>query len=174
MSLTTFHALFLHELSDLYDAELQLTQALPKMASAAKDAKLKKAFKDHLKQTQGHVKRLENVFKSLGEGPEKTTCNGMKGLISEGEKALDEESVPSVLDAALITAAQRVEHYEIAAYGSALEFAKMMKHRTAAKLLNQTLKEEGNADKLLNKIALASVNPTAMKKASGMDKKGRR
>lgn len=171
MSLTTFHKLFLHELSDLYDAELQLTQALPKMAGAAKDAKLKKAFKDHLKQTQGHVKRLEDAFKSLGEGPEKTTCAGMQGLISEGEQALEEESVPSVLDAALITAAQRVEHYEIAAYGSALEFAKMMKHRTAAKLLNQTLKEEGKADKLLSKIALSSVNPTAMKKASGMEKK---
>lgn len=171
MSLTTFHALFLHELSDLYDAELQLTQALPKMAAAAKDAKLKKAFKDHLKQTQGHVKRLEDIFTSLGEGPEKTTCAGMQGLITEGEKALEEESVPFVLDAALITAAQRVEHYEIAAYGSASEFAKMMKHRTAARLLNQTLKEEGKADKLLSKIALKSVNPTAMKKASGMEKK---
>lgn len=173
MSLATFHDLFLHELSDLYDAELQLTQALPKMAAKAKDAKLKKAFKDHLKQTEGHVKRLEDVFASLGEGPERTTCNGMKGLLEEGEKTMGEDSVPSVMDAALITDAQRVEHYEIAAYGSALQFAKMMKHRTAAKLLNQTLKEEGNADKLLTKIAEKSVNPTAMKKASGMERKGK-
>ncbi len=172
MSLATFHELLLHELSDLYDAELQLTQALPKLAAAAKDAKLKKAFKDHLKQTQVHVKRLEEAFKALGEGPEKTTCNGMKGLLSEGEKTLGEDSVPSVLDAAIIADAQRVEHYEIAAYGSALQYAKMMKHRTVAKLLNQTLKEEGKADKLLTKIAEGSVNPTAMKKASGMGNEG--
>lgn len=171
MSLSTFHKLFLHELSDLYDAELQLTEALPKMAKAAKDPKLKKALKDHLKQTQGHVARLEEAFESLGEGPEKTSCMAMQGLIAEGEKALQEEGVPSVLDAAIIAAAQRVEHYEMAGYGSALEFAKLMKHRKAGSLLRQTLNEEKKADKLLSKVAEKSVNPTAMKKAPGMAKK---
>jgi ferritin-like metal-binding protein YciE len=150
--LQSLHDVLLHELHDLYSAEQQLVEALPKMAEAATEAKLKKAFKDHLVQTKGHVKRLEGAFKALNEKPKAVFCKGMHGLVQEGGELLDKEKGPA-LDAALISAAQRVEHYEMAAYGCACEYAKLMKHTAALKLLKLTIKEEGAADDLLTKIA---------------------
>jgi ferritin-like metal-binding protein YciE len=156
----SLHDLLLHELNDLYDAEKRLVDALPKMADAATDTDLKHAFRDHLAETQNHVTRLEDCFSLLNTEAEHQTCDGMKGLIMEGEHIIKGKMRPSVKDAALIAAAQRVEHYEIAGYGTARTFADMMEHTQVAELLQKTLDEEGKADKLLTKIAKA-VNSRA-------------
>jgi ferritin-like metal-binding protein YciE len=146
---TTLHEIFLEQIRDLYSAEQQLTKALPQMAEAAHDSTLKKGFKTHLKETEGHVKRLEKIFKKLGEDPSGKTCKAMEGLVKEGKETINEDASPAVKDAALIAAAQRVEHYEMAGYGTVKTFASLMGHREAAQILGLTLKEETLTDKKL-------------------------
>jgi ferritin-like metal-binding protein YciE len=153
MQLTSLQDVFVDQLEDLYSAETQLVQALPKMASAANNDELREAFANHLNETQDHVRRLDEIFGQLGQQSGKETCEGMQGLIREGEKIVQATGDPAAKDAALIAAAQRVEHYEIAAYGTARTLADMLDYDDAKDLLDQTLDEEGNADKLLTKIA---------------------
>ncbi len=150
--------LFLEQIGDLYDAEQRLTQALPKMAEAAHSPALKKAFQSHLRETKGHVTRLERVFKQFGKTPERETCAAMKGLISEGEDMIHATGDPHVKDAALIAAAQRVEHYEMAGYGTVRAFAEELGRNDVASELQKTLDEEGNADKILTQIAEQEAN----------------
>lgn len=153
MSANSLHELFVEELKDLYDAEHQITEALPKMRQAASSTQLKKAFEDHLAMTEKQIKRLEQVFEALDQKPSRKTCKGMQGLIKEGSEIISEKMDSDVRDAALITAAQKVEHYEIASYGSVRTFANLMGHDRAAKLLQQTLDEEGQTDEKLTQIA---------------------
>ena len=150
--------LLIAQLEDVYDAEKRLVSALPKMAEAAHDQELKSAFNQHLRETENHVNRLEQVFQELGREANRETCAAMKGLISEGEEMIDAKGDPDVKDAALIAAAQRVEHYEMAAYGCIRTFARRLGHERIASLLQQTLEEEGNADKKLTNIAERDVN----------------
>jgi len=161
MELNSFDDLFVEQLQDLYDAEQRLTKALPKMAEAAHSTALKKAFQDHFRQTEGHVSRLEQVFRMLGKSAQSKTCDAMKGLVSEGEEAISASGKPEVKDAALIAAAQRVEHYEIASYGCARTFAERLGRKDAAQLLQETLDEEAAADKKLTTLAEQSINPKA-------------
>jgi len=150
--------LYIDELRDLYSAETQLVKALPKMAKKASSPELKQAFEDHLEETKGHVNRLEEIFEELEEKPTGKTCKGMKGLIEEGEEVIDKNGDEAVLDAALIGAAQRVEHYEMAGYGTARTFATHLGEDNAADLLQETLDEEGEADKKLTEIAEEGIN----------------
>jgi ferritin-like metal-binding protein YciE len=161
MALNTLHDLYVDELKDLYSAENQLVKALPKMAKAASDPKLRQAFESHLEETKGHVQRLETIFKELDESPKGKKCKAMEGLIEEGGEILKEDGQPSVIDAALIAAAQRVEHYEMAAYGSTRTFATLLGFEDAANLLQETLDEEAKADKKLTEVAETEVNPDA-------------
>ncbi len=158
MKLQTLNDALLHELRDLYSAEKQLTKALPKMAKGATNPDLAEGFKRHLEQTKEHVRRLEDVFELLEAGSHGEKCKGMAGLITEGGKLLKEEGEPATIDALLVTAAQRVEHYEIAAYGSAIAFAELLGLDTVAKLLKQTLLEEEATDKLLTELAESTIN----------------
>jgi ferritin-like metal-binding protein YciE len=162
MKLDTLKKLFVEELRDLYSAETQLLKALPKMAKGASSEELKQAFEDHLSQTQDHVDRLEEIFKGLVESPKGNTCHGMKGLVEEGSKILNKPGEASVLDAGIIAAAQKIEHYEIASYGTVRTFAQLLGEDEAAELLQQTLDEEGDADKHLNELAEEIVNPEAL------------
>jgi len=157
--------LFIHELSDLYSAEKQLTKALPKMAKAATSPDLRAAFEEHLEQTQGHVARLEQVFSTIGATPKRMVCKAMEGLVEEGKEMIEKkkEAEPATLDAGLIAAAQRVEHYEMAGYGTVVTFAQTLGHREAASILKETLNEEKTTDKLLSKLAVSSINPRARK-----------
>ena len=164
MSMDSLKKLYVDELKDLYSAETQLVKALPKMAKKASAPELKQAFQDHLEETKGHVERLEEIFQELEEKPTGKTCKGMKGLIEEGEEVIDEDGDEAVLDAALIGAAQRVEHYEIAGYGVARTFATHLGEDDAADLLQQTLDEEGEADKKLTSIAEEDINFEAAQK----------
>jgi ferritin-like metal-binding protein YciE len=145
--------LLIEQLQDLYDAEHRLIDALPKMRDAATSSQLKTAFDMHLEETRGHVRRLENVFSQLGIAAERQTCPAMKGLIKEGQEMIDAEGDPLVKDAALIAAAQRVEHYEMAGYGTVRSFARRLGLPEIADTLQMTLNEEGNADKKLTQIA---------------------
>jgi ferritin-like metal-binding protein YciE len=145
--------LYIDELKDLYNAENQLVKALPKMAKAASSEELSQGFEEHLEQTRGHVQRLEKIFKSLGESPKGKKCKGMEGLVAEGTEVMEEDFEDSVMDAALIGAAQRVEHYEIAAYGTVCAFAEELGETEQASLLNETLKEEKKTDEKLTKLA---------------------
>jgi ferritin-like metal-binding protein YciE len=154
--------LYIEELQDLYDAEQQITRALPKMAQAASHADLKAGFQLHLQQTQGHIQRLEQIFQKLGQAPGGHTCKGVQGLIQEGEEGIRKAGDPDTLDAFLIAAAQRVEHYEIAGYGTARTWAKLLGENDAAKLLQQTANEEGDTDKKLTAIAESHINREAM------------
>jgi ferritin-like metal-binding protein YciE len=156
-----FQELFIEELKDLYHAENQLLKALPKMAKAASDRELKNGFNKHLKQTQGHARRLERVFKLIGEKPATKVCEAMKGLIKEGQEIIQEDLPDTVKDAALIGAAQKVEHYEIAAYGTLRTYAELMERSDVAELLQATLDEEGQTDKQLTQIA-QTLNVEAM------------
>lgn len=162
MSINTLDELLVDELQDLYDAEHQLVEALPKMAEAATSSELQSAFKDHLKLTKEHIKRLEQAFKHLGEKAERKTCKAMKGLVKEGEDVIKEDMNPTVKDAALIAAAQRVEHYEMAGYGTTRTFAYTLGHQDVAKLMQQTLDEEEQTDKTLTQIA-DGINTKATK-----------
>jgi ferritin-like metal-binding protein YciE len=160
-AMETLEDLFVHDLKDLYHAENQLLKALPRMAKKASAPELRRAFEMHLKQTEQQVKRLERVFDSLGEKAKGKPCKGMQGIIEEGKEMMGEDMEDDVLDAALIAAAQKVEHYEIAAYGTARTYAEMLGNDTAAKLLQQTLDEEGETDKKLTQLAEQLVNVEA-------------
>jgi len=162
MSLDTLEKLYISELRDLYSAENQLLKALPKMAKGASSPDLKDAFQKHLEQTKGHVERLEELFEQLDESPKGKTCQAMKGLIEEGSEILKEEGEESVLDAGMIVAAQKVEHYEIASYGSVRTFANLLGHDEAARLLQSTLDEESETNEILNRLAETVVNPEAL------------
>lgn len=162
MKLESLHDLFVSELKDLYSAENQLLKALPKMAKAATADELAQAFEDHLEETETQIERLEKVFKELGVSPKGKKCKAMEGLIEEGKELMEEEAEPAVLDAALIAAAQRVEHYEIAGYGCVRTFARALGYDKAAGLLQETLDEEGAADQKLTKIAESVVNAEAL------------
>lgn len=153
--------LFEHQLKDLYSAENQLVEALPKMQKNANDDKLKKAFEKHLKETEGHIKRLEEITKELGIKPTGETCKAMKGLIKEAESFLEEDTEKEVRDAGLIAEAQRVEHYEISGYGTAVRFAKELGHDDIAKKLQKTLDEEYKADDVLTEMAEDRLNRKA-------------
>lgn len=157
-----FMDLFELELKDLYSAEKQLTKALPKMAKAATNESLKQAFADHLTETEGQIERLEKIFQQLDVSYARVEkCKAMEGLIEEGQDIMEEGLEPEVLDAALICAAQKVEHYEIAGYGCARTFAQQLGHAEIADLLQETLDEEGTADKKLTEIAESVVNQEA-------------
>jgi len=158
MTLNTLDDLFAVQIEDLYDAEQRLTKALPKMAEAATNARLKSAFQEHLRETEQHVTRLEKVFKILGITARRETCEAMKGLIAEGEEVINADGNPDVKDAALIAAAQRVEHYEIAGYGTVRTYAKQLGQEEIARILQQTLDEESACNEKLTKIAESSVN----------------
>jgi ferritin-like metal-binding protein YciE len=157
MKLDTMQDLFTEELHDLHSAEEQLIEALPKMAQAASNDELRQAFEHHLQETQDHLRRLDDIYGELGISTSGEKCEAMEGLIAEGEELIQAEGDPNVKDAALIGAAQRVEHYEIAAYGTTRELAKQLGYEQAEELLDQTLDEESNADKLLNKIATGGL-----------------
>jgi ferritin-like metal-binding protein YciE len=158
MKLSNLRDLFVAELQDLYDAENQITKALPKMAKTASSPELKRAFENHLEQTQGHINRLERVFATLSEPPKGKKCMGMEGLIKEGNEMVKEDADPDVKDAGLISAAQRVEHYEMAGYGTVRTYAQILGNTEAVQLLQQTLNEEGEADKLLTRLAEQGIN----------------
>lgn len=160
MSVDSLQKLFIEELKDVYSAENQITRALPKMAKASASANLKTAFEEHLEQTRNHVKRLEQIFQTLGKNPKGKTCEGMKGLLQEGAETMGEMEKGEVRDAAMIAAAQRVEHYEIAAYGTLRTFADLLGEKDATKLIEETLEEEKTTDQKLTKIA-QSVNSQA-------------
>jgi len=160
--LNSMEDLLVNQLDDLYDAEKRLTDALPKMAEAASSVSLRNAFTTHLQQTRDHIGRLDVAFRRLGRTPGHETCQAMKGLISEGDEVIRAKGDPSVKDAALIAAAQRVEHYEISGYGSARTFAQKLGYRDIADLLQATLQEESATDKLLTEIAEQQVNVKAM------------
>lgn len=161
MELNSLKDLFVNQIEDLYDAEERLTKALPKMAEAANSNQLRQAIQHHLTETQGHVSRLETIFRELNIEPKRETCEAMKGLIAEGEEVLKAKGDPEVKDAAIIAAAQRVEHYEMSGYGTARTFAQRLGLTQAANLLQQTLNEEAAADKKLTSIAESSVNAQA-------------
>ena len=161
MKLNTLEDLLLHELKDLYSAENQLVKALPKMAKAASNQDLKAAFEDHLAQTEGHVERLNEIAEMLGKKLTGHTCKAMKGLVEEGSDLISEDAAASVRDAGLIGAAQRVEHYEIAGYGTARCLADQLGHSEIVELLEQTLEEEKQTDEDLSELATTSINAEA-------------
>jgi len=153
MSNDNLKELYVEELKDLYSAENQLVKALPKMAKAASSGELRQGFEKHFEQTKGHVQRLEKVFQALEESPKGKKCKGMEGLIEEGAEVMEEDFEGSLMDAALIGAAQRVEHYEIAAYGTVCAFAKELGQAEQASLLTETLEEEKETDEKLTELA---------------------
>jgi ferritin-like metal-binding protein YciE len=153
MKINSLQDLYVEQLRDLYDAESQLIKALPKMAEAANSGNLRQSFEDHLEQTRGHAQRLETIFGKLGEKPKGEKCKGMEGLVKESSEVLDEDMDENVKDAAIIAAAQRVEHYEIAGYGTVRTFANLLGDREAAALLEQTLEEEKETDQQLTELA---------------------
>lgn len=153
--------LFMDELKDIYDAENQLVKALPKMAEHAHSEDLKSAFREHLEQTKTHVKRVEEIFSQIDEKKESKTCAGMKGIVNEGEEIMKKFSKSPALDAALIAAAQKVEHYEIASYGSLRTYAEHLKIDGIAEKLQSTLDEESQANSLLTRLATQGINQSA-------------
>ena len=153
--------LFHHELKDLYSAEKQLLEALPKMAETAQDPKLKSAFEQHLQETQQQKERLEKVCELVGISPGRTKCKAMEGLIEEGQDMIDEKATPEVKDAGLVASAQRIEHYEISGYGTAAYYAERLGLAEAHQLLAETLQEEKNTDAKLNKLAKGWINQKA-------------
>jgi ferritin-like metal-binding protein YciE len=169
---STLHDAFVDELKDLYNAEKQLTRALPKMAKAATSPSLARAFKAHLEETRGHVDRLERVFDSLGERARGKTCEGIAGILEEGKTLMAEDFDDAAMDASLIAAARRVEHYEIAAYGAVAAWAEAMGHGVAARLLHSTLAEEEAADERLSRLAEGGINRQAAAGAHNGDETG--
>jgi ferritin-like metal-binding protein YciE len=159
--LSSLDDLLVHELQDIYHAEGQILKALPKMVKAATNLDLKAAFEDHRLQTEGHVRRLEQAFKLLGLPAKGKKCEGMAGLIEEGKTILEQDAEPSVLDAALIAAAQKVEHYEIASHGCTCTYAEMLGHDQVHELLGQNLDEEETTDQRLTALAESVINPEA-------------
>src|SRR5712672_1309497 len=157
----TLHDAFIDELRDTYDAEKQLTKALTKLAKASSNLKLRQAFESHLKETQGQIARLEQVFESLDEKVRGKHCDGIAGIIEEGKSIMEEDFDDTTMDACLIAAGQRAEHYEMAAYGTLIAWAQVMGHAQAARLLQQTLNEEKAADKKLTMLAEGGINQQA-------------
>jgi ferritin-like metal-binding protein YciE len=165
MPIKTMEELFLHGLEDVYFAEKQIVKALPKMAKAVKSKELKQAMEHHLEETREQVKRLDKVFKLLDEKAQGTECPAIEGLIEEGEEFMKETKDKDVVSAGLLAGAQAVEHYEIARYGTLVAWAQLLGHEEIAELLEETLSEEKNADRILNEIALREVNERAEKAA---------
>lgn len=161
MSLESMQDLYVHEIKDIYSAEKQILEALPKMAGKASDKSLKTAFEEHRTMTEEHLKRLDVIMDDLGKNVGNTKCKGMEGLIKEGEDMLSEDADEDVRDAGLIAAAQRVEHYEIAAYGTARTYAKQLGLDKHVELLQRTLDEEGATDKKLTRLAEGRINREA-------------
>jgi ferritin-like metal-binding protein YciE len=169
MKQNALRGLYVDELKDLYSAETQLVKALPKMAKAATSPELKAGFEKHLRQTEEHVSRLERVFEALGESPKGKTCKGMKGLIEEGKEMIEQDSGDEELDAGLIAAAQRVEHYEIAGYGCVRTYAELLQEDDAVSILKKTLSEEEETDQKLTEVA-QQINVEAMEAEESQDK----
>lgn len=165
MHIDSLRKLYEQDLKDLYSAEKQILQALPRMVKAASHEQLKAGFEEHLRQTEGQVERLDRIFESLGKKGTGKRCKGMEGLIEEGKEALQEDMDELTRDAALIAGAQKIEHYEIAAYGTVRTYADLLGFKDHAKLLQQTLDEEGAADKKLTQLAESSINVEAMAEA---------
>ena len=165
MKLESLHDLYLSELSDLYSAEKQILKALPKMIQKTESPDLRRSLEDHLAETNGHVTRLEQVFEMHGESPKKTKCKGMEGVLAEGDELLGQDATPAVRDAAIISAAQRVEHYEIAVYGTVRTYAEQLGHSRSAAVLQETLDEERGANEKLTQIATQRVNIEATRTA---------
>jgi ferritin-like metal-binding protein YciE len=161
MKLNTLHDLYLNELKDLYNCEQQILKALPKMAEAASSPDLRRAFQKHLDQTKTQAGRLEQIFQKLGQPAKGQKCKGIEGIIKEGENLMDEDAPPAVSDAALIASAQRVEHYEVAGYGTARSFARRLGFEDHARLLQETLTEEGETDRELTSLADSYINEEA-------------
>lgn len=171
MKINSLQELYVDELRDLYDAENQLTKALPKMAEAATSEELREGFEEHLEQTRGHVQRLEEIFERLGEKPKGKKCKGMEGVIKEGSEVLDEDMQEDTHDAAIIGAAQRVEHYEIAGYGTARTHAELLGRDEDVQLLEQTLDEEKETDEKLTQLA-GNINVQAQEGESETEEEG--
>jgi ferritin-like metal-binding protein YciE len=165
----TLHDAFIEELRDTYDAEKQLIKALPKLAKAAASTDLRAAFESHLEETKGHVERLEQVFQSLEEKPRGKHCEGIAGIIEEGKSMMGEEFDEATMDAVLIAAGQRAEHYEMAAYGTLIAWAESMGHTEALSLLQEILEEEKAADQKLTSLAESGINQEAAEAAHGED-----
>ncbi|WP_207482611.1 YciE/YciF ferroxidase family protein [Arenibaculum pallidiluteum] len=165
MSEQALKDLLIEELQDTYSAETQITEALPKMAQAASSPQLKQAFETHLRETEGQIRRLEQIFQILGAQPGGNTCEATQGLIEEAEEIMGEDHPPEVLDVALVMAAQKVEHYEIASYGSLRTLAQTCGMDDIARLLEQTLEEEKATDQKLNQLAEGDINQRAFKAA---------
>lgn len=161
MKLNSLHDLYVDELKDLYNAESQILKALPKMVKAASSPDLAQAFQNHLEETEGQVARLDRIFKKLDVSPKGKKCKAMEGLLEEGKEVMEEDADPVVRDAALIAAAQRVEHYEMAGYGCVRTFAQLLGYDDASDLLQETLDEEGAADKKLTELAESVINVEA-------------
>ncbi len=162
MSLESMQELFLNELKDSYNSEKQIVRALPRLAKAAASQELAQALRKHLKETENQVRRLERIFKSLGQTPRGKKCKGMEGILEEGKEVLEEEGAPEVIDAALIAAAQRVEHYEMAAYGCLRTYAQLLGYDEADRLLGETLAEEEAADRTLTALGEGGINQAAV------------
>jgi ferritin-like metal-binding protein YciE len=166
MAVKTVQDLLIHELRDIYHAEKQLIRALPRLARAATDPELKAGIEQHLEETRGQVERLEQIFEELDIATRGKPCEAMQGLVEEAREVIDEIKNPEVLDAALIVAAQKVEHYEISSYGSLHALAQSMGQDRIAQLLEETLNEEKATDQKLNKLAIGNINKKALKKAA--------
>lgn len=159
--MNSLHDVYIHTLKDLYSAERQLVQALPKMARAAQNPELKQSYERHLEETRQQAERLEQILTQAGQSAGGVKCKGMEGLIEEGSELLEEDPSP-VLDAALIAASQKIEHYEISGYGTAATWAEMLGENQALRLLKQSISEEENTDELLTQLAESSINQQAM------------
>jgi ferritin-like metal-binding protein YciE len=161
MEIDSLQKLYIDELKDIYSAEKQILQALPRMAKKASNPQLRQGFEEHLEQTRGQVERLDRIFEGLERSPRGKKCKGMEGLLEEGKEMMQEDMAPEVMDAALISAAQKVEHYEIASYGTLRAYARLLGREQDARLLQQTLDEEGQTDKKLTQLAESSINVEA-------------
>ena len=164
MKLNTLKDLYVHELKDLYSAEKQLIKAIPKMEKAAKNKELATGFQEHLEQTKEHAQRLERLLSSLGQSTRGPKCQGMAGIVAEGAEMIEEEGDEEVKDAGLIAAAQRVEHYEMAGYGTVRTYAELVGDKEGSKLLSQTFEEEKETDQKLTKLAKSAINVNAAAK----------
>jgi ferritin-like metal-binding protein YciE len=171
---STLHDAWLEELRDLYNAEKQISKALPKMIKAATAAPLADAFQTHLKETMTQIDRLEQVFESVGETARSKTCDGMAGILEEGKNIMSEDFDEATMDASLIAAAQKVEHYEIASYGTVIAWAEAMGHDKAVRLLKMTLNEEESTDEKLTSLATAGINQEAAASAHGEEEEEQR
>ena len=165
MEMSNLQDLLVENLKDLYSAETQMLKALPKVAKAVDNDQLRQALTMHVKETEGQVKRLEQILGKMGEKPGGKKCKGMEGLLEEGKEMMQEDMEPEVLDAALLSAAQKVEHYEIAGYGTVRTYAELLGEKEHAKLLQETLDEEGQTDKKLTQLAESQINVEAMAEA---------